>query len=311
MLNDFGQLILILLFVGLGIFLLWFFIFKVKHLKTPDVFLVDGGVKTGKSLVSVMLAIKQYRKNLFRYYVGNVLIRFLNLFKRLFKRELKPLIVKPMLYSNMPLYKVKYNYLSDDILTLKKRIPYRSVVLLDEASLIADSMTAFGNVKNRIDKQRMDYINEKLTIFLKVFISHGCHGSTCIYNSQNVVDLHFAFRRNTGTYLYIQKNRKFPFFCLLDVRELVHDESNDVVNTYQGDVDDVSKPLFVWKRWYKYYDRYYLDVLFKELPVMVNYDVKPLNPRLVKQELKHVLTFGQYKSVLEFNEAHKEIDNNA
>ena len=156
--NDFWSILLIIALIALGIFLLWFFIFKVKHLKTPDVFLVDGGVKTGKSLVSVMLAIRQYRKNLIRYYIGSGLIAFINLFKKLFKKPLRSKLEKPMLYANMPLYKVKYNYLSLDILCCKVRVPHKSVFLLDEASLIADSLTALGKTKKQ--KEICDYINE-------------------------------------------------------------------------------------------------------------------------------------------------------
>ena len=152
MLNEFGQLIVIILLIALVCLALWFFIFKVKHLRTPDVFLVDGGVKTGKSLVSVMLAIKQYRKNLIRFYIGNCLIKFFNLFRKLFKKPLRKLLEKPMLYSNMPLYKVKYNYLTLEILCCENRIPHKSVVLLDEASLIADSMTAYG--VNKLEKEQ-------------------------------------------------------------------------------------------------------------------------------------------------------------
>lgn len=81
--NEIGGLLFLLLMLALVIFLLWFFIFKVKHLKTPDVFMVDGGVKTGKSLVSVMLAVKQYRRNLIRYYIGNVFVRIINFLERL------------------------------------------------------------------------------------------------------------------------------------------------------------------------------------------------------------------------------------
>ena len=299
--DNLGGFLFFIILIGLGILLAWFFIFKVKHLKTPDVFMVDGGVKVGKSLVCVMLAVKQYRKNLIRYYIGTFFINFINLFRKLFKKELKKPLEKPMLYSNMPLYRVKYNPLSLDILTLKGRLPHKSVVLLDEASLIADSMTAFGNTKAK--QEIVEYVNEKLTIFLKVAISHGGHGSSCFYNSQNVVDLHFGFRRNTTTYLYCFKNRKFPFFCLISVKELLHDESGDVVNTMTKDVDDEEKPLFVSKRWYKYYDRYYLDVLFKDLPVIVNYDVKPI-PRYRRTELKEVLSFQNYKFIRDYNEKH-------
>lgn len=298
--SDVLAIILIIGLIALVIFLGWFFIFKVKHLRTPDVFLVDGGVKTGKSLVSVMLAIRQYRKNLLRYYLGCGLIGFINLFKKLFKKPLRAKLEKPMLYSNMPLYKIKYNYLSLDILCCKVRCPHKSVFLLDEASLIADSLTALGKTKEQ--KEICDYINEMLTLFLKVYVSHGTHGGTCIYNSQNIVDLHFAFRRNTSTYLYITKNRKFPFFCLLNVRELLHDEGNDVTNVYDKDVDELDKPLFVWKSWYRYYDRYYLDVLFKDLPLMVDYNVQKVNPRLQKVKLDTILTLGNYKKIREFNE---------
>ena len=41
----------------------------------------------------------------------------------------------------MPLNKVKYNDLTLDIILREVRIPYKSVVLIDEASLLADSMT--------------------------------------------------------------------------------------------------------------------------------------------------------------------------
>lgn len=299
--SQVGELIVIIGLIALAVFLSWFFIFKVKHLKTPDVFLVDGGVKTGKSLLSVCLVVRQYRKNLLRYFVGNFFLKGFNLLLKLFKRKPKKLIERPMLYSNMPLYKVKYNYLSLDILCCRVRVPHKSVFLLDEASLIADSMTALS--KTMKEKEIVDYINEKLTIFLKVYVSHGSHGGFCVYNSQNIVDLHFAFRRNTSTYLYITKNRKFPFFVLLNCRELMHDEGNDVRNVYDKDVDELDKPLFLWKSWYKYYDRYYLDVLFKDLPLMVDYSVKPVNRRLTKQEVKTILTLGNYKTIREYNES--------
>lgn len=301
--NEIQALIFLLILVALGVFLLWFFIFKVKHLKTPDVYMVDGGVKTGKSLVTVMLAVKQYRRNCIKVAIFNFFRRIVNFFKKLFKKEQKAPLEKPMLYSNMPLYRVKYNALSMDVLLWNVRIPHKSVVLIDEATLLADSMT--GMVGNKDNKKRFDEINETLTLFLKTF-GHQTHGGACFYNSQQVVDLHFAFKRCTSTYLFVAKNRKFPFFCLLDVRELVHDESGDVVNTVEKDVDVDNRPLFVSKRWYKYYDRFYLDVLTKHLPVYVNYDVNKLDNK-DKIELHEILTFGTYQKIKEFNERNKPV----
>lgn len=306
--NDVGAFIFLLLIIALVIFLLWFFIFKVKHLKTPDVFMVDGGVKTGKSLVTVMLAVKQYRRNIIKAHIRNFFKRIINAFRRLgnFRKLKKGKKCKrylkydemPMLYSNMPLYNVKYNALTLDVLLWNVRIPHKSVVIIDEATLLADSMS--GMVTTKEKKEKLDEINEVLTLFLKTF-GHQTHGGACFYNSQQVVDLHFAFKRCTSTYLFVAKNRKYPFFCLLDVRELVHDESGDVMNTIDKDVDVDNKPLFVSKRWYKYYDRFYLDVLTKNLPLYVDYDVIKLSQK-EKIDIDKIVTLGNYKKISEYNE---------
>lgn len=292
--SNFGQIIFFVLCVALIVFLLWFFIFKVKHLKTSNVYFVDGGVKTGKSLMCVMLAVKQYRKNLIQYYICYGLTKFINLFRK--KKTLK-LPQKPMLYSNMPLYKVKYNPLTLDVILGKVRLPYKSVCLLDEATLIADSMS--GMLTDKSKKAAFDEINEALTLFLKLY-GHATHNGFCVFNSQNVVDLHFAFKRNTSTYLYLTKNRKFPFFCLVQGREVIHDEAHDIVNNNIGDVDDGDKPIFVSKRWYKYYDRFYLDVLYNDLPLYVDYDVHKVMP-VNKTQIKEIITLGKYKAIREYN----------
>lgn len=292
--SNFGQIIFFVLCVALIVFLLWFFIFKVKHLKTSNVYFVDGGVKTGKSLMCVMLAVKQYRKNLIQYYVRYGLTKFINLFRK--KKPFK-LPQKPMLYSNMPLYKVKYNPLTLDVILGKVRLPHKSVCLLDEATLIADSMS--GMLTDKSKKAAFDEINEALTLFLKLY-GHATHNGFCVFNSQNVVDLHFAFKRNTSTYLYLTKNRKFPFFCLVQGREVIHDEAHDIVNNNIGDVDDGDKPIFVSKRWYKYYDRFYLDVLYNDLPLYVDYDVHKVMP-VNKTQIKEIITLGKYKAIREYN----------
>ena len=312
MLNEFGQLVFWLIVIGLCVFLLWFFIFKVKHLKTSNVYFVDGGVKTGKSLICVMLAVKTYRRNLIAYYIRLGLIKFINLFrksnatcrKNLFKHgsfkghpKLR-LPERPMLYSNMPLYKVKYNPLTLDVLLGKFRLPHKSVCLLDEATLIADAM--LGMVTDKQKKERLDQINEALTLFLKLY-GHMSHNGSVYFNSQNVSDLHWAFKRNTSCYLYITKNRKFPFFCLVQAREVIHDESRDIVNNNIGDVDDFDKPIFVSKRWYKYYDRFYLDVLSRDLPLYVDYSVKKVNP-INRTLIKEIVTLGNYKAIRDYNE---------
>lgn len=294
--NQIGGIIFLILIIIAVLFVLWFFIFKVKHLKTPDVYMIDGGVKTGKSLVTVMLAVKQYKRNVRKAKIQNFFIRIFN--KTIWVKAPKCYKEIPMLYSNMPLFKVKYNKLTLDILLWKVRIPHKSVCIIDEATLLADSMTSITYDKNK--REMVDETNEIITLFLKTY-GHQTHGGSCFYNSQNVIDLHFGFKRNTSIYLMVMKNRKYPFFSLLDVRELVHDESGDVKNTITHDVDDDNKPLFVSHKWYKYYNRYYLDVLTKHLKTMVDYNVQILSYK-ERKELDHILTLGNYKRIKEFNE---------
>lgn len=293
-----GEIVLLVICGLVGILLLWFFIFKVKHLKTPDVFCVDGGVKTGKSLVTVMLAVKQSKRNLLKIRICNWFTKVFNKVRKFRGKPIKQYRDLPMLYSNMPLNHIKYNDLTLDIILRKVRIPYKSVVLIDEASLLADCMS--GAITTKDKREQFDYINEQLTLFIKLF-GHYTHGGSLFYNSQQIVDLHFSFKRCTSTYLFISKNRKYPFFCLLDTREVVHTEDNDMINNYNGDIDKDARPLFVRKSYYKYYDRFYLSALTDSLPMQVNYDVvKYIKNKDMKA--KHVVTLGNYKSIKEFNE---------
>ena len=154
-------------------------------------------------------------------------------------------------------------------------------------------------ITSKEKKEQFDKVNEALTLFIKLF-GHYSRGGSLFYNSQQIIDLHFAFKRCTSQYLFISKNRKFPFFCLLDVRECVHTEDNDSMNVYNEDLDVNAKPLFIWKRYYKYYDRYYLSSITDNLPVLVDYDVvKFIKNKDLKA--KHVLTLGDYKTIKEFN----------
>ena len=303
-----GALLFVLLVLALVIFLLWFFIFKVKHLKPNDVYMVDGGVKTGKSLITVMLSVKAYRRALIKYYLSVPIVKLINYIryrrmKRGKKSKLPKVIEKPMLYSNMPLYHVKYNPLTLSIIRGEVRIPHGSVCLCDEATLIADSMSSY--VGNKELMKQVQVINEDLTLFLKTY-GHMTHGGKFFYNSQQVIDLHFAFKRNTSIYLWVARTRKFPLFCLSEVREVIHDESNDVVNVVTRDVELDDRPLFVSKRWFKYYDRYYLDVLTKHLPVLVNYNVPKVEKKLTHVDIQEIVTLGTYKKILEYNEKHKK-----
>ena len=168
-----NTVLLIILIVLSIVFLVWW-IKHAKKLKISNVYFISGAVKTGKSYVTVALGVKTYKRNLRRFYLGYPLLR-LKLMLRHEKYNEKE--YKPMLYSNIPLRYVKYNPFTIDILLRKVRIPNKSVCILDEASLLADSMLFK-------DKQ----INDDLTLFFKLY-GHYTHGGTCVINSQTIADL--------------------------------------------------------------------------------------------------------------------------
>lgn len=67
-----------------------------KKLRYGNLVLITGGVKTGKTQLSVALAVKQYRKQLAKW----------RRTCRKARRRYEPLPEKPLLYSNMPIGRV-------------------------------------------------------------------------------------------------------------------------------------------------------------------------------------------------------------
>lgn len=237
-----------------------------KRIKLPNVYLISGGVKTGKSMVSVAFSVKTYKKNLRLAKFRNAIIKFINIF--LPKRLKFDLPLLPMLYSNIKLRNIKYNLLTLDIILRKVRIPNKSVVLIDECSLLADSML-FKDKK----------INNQLMLFIKLF-GHYTHGGTLIVNTQSIGDLHFSFKRCISNYLWIYSKTKLPFFTKFNVRELMYSDDNaSITNTITTDTEKDMLPFFFLNKYYKYYDCYCYSILTDNLVYQVNYDEKVLSKK--------------------------------
>lgn len=249
---NIGIIVVLVLLVLLTFFLAKHF----KRLKIDNVYFISGGVKTGKSFVSVALAVKTYRKNLFKWYLTDWIYR-------IFKKGTE----KPMLYSNIPLRYVRFNPLTMKVIDRKVRIPNKSVVLIDEISLLADSMLYQ-------DKK----INEKLMIFIKLF-GHYTHGGTLITNSQAILDCHFAIKRCLSHYLYINVRTKYPFITIFKAREMLYSADGSSVNTSAEDLELSQKLLWFMNRYYKYYDSYCYSVFTDCLPYYVDRKVRVLNRR--------------------------------
>lgn len=244
--------IVIIALVLLCLFLINKFLAKFKFPKIGAICVFVGGVKSGKSAVSVGCAISNYKRALRSWRLSCFFRKFFNLFRR--NKLVLP--EKPLLYSSIPISGFDYVPLTRDHLLRKKRFNYKSVVLIDEASLVADSQL----IK---DKD----INTSLLLFFKLF-GHETHGGKCIVNTHCISDLHYALKRTTSQYFYLHHLSKYiPLFTLAYVREERYSEDGATVNAYNDDVEDSMKRVIMRSSIFKRYDPFCFSTLTDDLPV--------------------------------------------
>lgn len=223
-----------LLIFGILLFGLWWI---RRHYKTPKIgsmVVITGGVKSGKSTFSFHLAYKTYKRNLRS-------VRISNFFAKIFN---KPLREVPRFYTTIPVA-VPHVLLTKDLLLRNVRFAYKSVIWVDEASIMADSM----------EYKDLD-VNERLLLFNKL-IAHETHGGTLIYNSQSISDLHYSIKRCISETFYVHITFKWlPFFLVCTVREERYSEDGLAINTYNDDVEESLKKVIVRKKVWKLFDCY-------------------------------------------------------
>lgn len=238
-----------ILLIVIGVLILYFVYRRnFKILKVPSVCLITGGVKTGKSLLSVNLSTKDYilrhrkwwfvhhflRKNLEEpMYYTNCYVRFGRFHKKL----------------NDNVRYISLEHLNRDI-----RFNYKSVIYIQECSLMADNMD-FNNKERNVD----------LSLYNKL-IAHETRGGAVYYDTQSPLDSHYSIKRVCSTYFFIQKNVNFLLFHVLYVREMINTENG--VNDFTDDVDLTTRKVLVPFWYHKRYDRYEFSYLTDDLPTM-------------------------------------------
>lgn len=242
-----NRTLVIVLFVLIGVLLLYFAYRKnFKNIKTPSVALVTGGVKTGKSLLTTHLAQKDYISRYVKWWIITKVFRKKN-------------VEVPLFYTNCYQSfgkiwkKLDKNivYLTTEQLLREYRFNYKSVIYVQEASLLADNMD-YNNVDRNIE----------LSLFHKL-IAHETRGGALYYDTQSVLDVHYSIKRVCSTYLFIQKALNFWLFQVLYVREMINTENG--VNNFTDDVDTTTRKVIVFRWWYKHYDRYEYSYLTDDL----------------------------------------------
>ncbi len=235
------NIVILIVFAILGVLLIKFYKKNFKSITVPCVSLVTGAPKTGKSTLSVYLAVKEYQKRLHS-------VKIANFFRKLLH---KPLLIEPLLYSNIPL-NVKYGYvpITNDLLIGKTKFVEGSVAYIGEVSLVADSQS-----------YRDQSLNEQLLLFNKLF-GHRV-GGKLFYDTQCINDTHYSIKRCLSNYIYILKMRKCLIlpYIIMYVREERYSDDNSTINNYDSDVEDSVKKILVPKSVWKIFDyRCYRDL---------------------------------------------------
>lgn len=247
---DISTLIIIVLAI-IAIIIIYYIQRHFKSLKIGSLCMVTGGVKTGKSTLSVFLAIKHHKVAVRR-------VKIRNFFCRLFGRSQYQSEL-PLLYSNIPL-NYPYVPLTDDLFLRKERFVYGSIIYVCEASLVADSQL----IKDK-------YLNTRLLLFNKL-IGHETKGGKLIYDTQCVSDVHYSIKRSLSEYFYIHHLRKGLFFLTAYVIENRYSDDNSVVTVSDKDIEESGnlKKVLLSKKYWKYFDCYCYSVLTDNLPVQRN-----------------------------------------
>lgn len=247
--------------------------------------MVTGGVKCGKSMLSVWLAKRKYKSQLRKWKIRKF-------FCKVFR---KPAPEKPLLYSNVKLAGVSYSLLTTDMILRKVRPAFGSVVYIQEVSLLADSMY-FKDME----------VNERLLLFNKLF-GHESHGGYLIYDTQSIQDNHYAVKRCLNSFFWVHHNVKIPFFVLLYVREFFYSEDKSTVNTVESDVEDNLKLILIPKKVWKMYDAYCYSAFTDGLPVQSGETFTPIRP-FKKADLKtrRLVSLKRFATIEEYSNKKKE-----
>lgn len=247
---------MIFLFLILAFLILYICVFSyLKRMRYGNLTLVTGGVKTGKTQLSVCMIYKQYKRQLCKWRRAC----------RRAKRKYEAFPEKPLIYSNMPIGKKGMTYcpLTLDLIMGKKRFAYGSVVYYNEASLIAGS-------KDIKDEE----LNDHLLKFFKL-CAHYTQGGYVILDTQSPQDVHYTIKRSLSTYYDIVRRVTLPFVSLIWLREnkLVDGENTVALDTQIDPQDNVSEGGKKWyfrpilNKWWKYYDQYAYSSFVADLPV--------------------------------------------
>ena len=278
---------------------------RSKRWRPDTICMINGANGTGKSLLSVNRAMRDFRKS------HNIWWRRQNIWLKVpfinNLMKIKPNEEEPLLYSNIPLYSdrkhnILFKYyvpLNDDIIYRRKRPRYHSVLLWDDCSIMATSM-------DYKDKE----LSNKMSFFIKM-IRHELKGSnrnlfgshcSLYINTQSKNDTHFSIDRFVNQVMYIMKSVNIPFFKIVWVRDLLLIDS--VENNFKDDIkhDLSSRWLLIPKSTFNKYDSYSYEFLSHDLPILDNENCKIKIVLENGKTMFEIATFHEWEEIKKSNE---------
>lgn len=239
------------------VFLILFFVNKfISRFKSPKIgslAVFTGAIKSGKSGVSLAVAWINFKRIHRAWKLNCFFIKFFNVFRKKNKQLKFP--EEPLFYSNIKLRGFKFCELKLSHLLRHSRFNFKSVVFIDEASLVADSQL----IKD-------GHINTQLLLFFKLF-GHSTHGGKCIVNSQSMSDLHYSLKRCTSQFFYVHHLTKWiPFFVINHLREERYSDDGLDINTYNEDVEKSLVRFIMFKSVFRKYDCFSFSSFTDNLP---------------------------------------------
>lgn len=278
---------------------------RSKRFRPDTICMVNGANGTGKSLLCVNKAFRDFRKSHNIWWRRThfwIKVPLINKFMHIDINEEEPLI-----YSNIPLFEdrrknILFKYyvpLTNDIIRRVKRPRYHSIILWDDCSIMATSM-------DYKDKQ----LSNSMSFFLKMIrhelkgANRNLFGSHCnLYiNTQSKNDTHFSIDRSVNQVMYILKSRSIPFFKILWVRDLLLIDS--VENTFKDDVKNElsTRWLLIPKSTYNKYDSYAYEFLSHDLPVLDNNNCKIKIVCDKGKTMFEIATFHEWEEISKSND---------
>lgn len=273
-----------IIFLILFAFLLFLFLRKFKAPLPASLNMVNGGLKKGKTLSSLYLAIRAYKKACFPFKVRLKFAKLLGASKDKI-RELEAQM--PLFYSNIALVNLPFPVYELELSTLKfeTRLKERSILFIDEVSLLASA-------HERTLAQISDLISQYFLLF-----SHCTKGGKCFMNTQALAQVNASVRKPLTDILYIIGSRKWAFLPFISVYYRLErfEFDRDIIDV-QGDIRDKSYKFIVPSWIYKKYDCFAYYGLVEDLPISEKLlcDVKNKN--------------GVTKNVTSFTTVRKELE---